>query len=73
MPISRIEITLHKNKGKSLMLYTLLNHRAIFNTGATPGAQIHNDTAGAFFDFYFEVAGVALDAFKICVGDQFDI
>jgi hypothetical protein len=51
----------------------LLNHRAVFHAGTTTGAQIHIDAAGAFFNFYLEIAGFALDAFKICVGDQFDV
>jgi hypothetical protein len=68
-----IEITLHENEGKLLMLCALLNHRAVFNTGTAPGAQIHLNAAGALFDFYLEMAGVALDAFKICIGDQFDV
>jgi hypothetical protein len=51
----------------------LLNHRAVFHTGTAAGAQVHVDAAGAFFDSYLEVAGVALDAFKICIGDQFDV
>ena len=55
------------------MLCALLNHRAIFDAGTATGAQIHIDAAGALFDFDLEVAGVALDAFKIRVGDQFDV
>lgn len=55
------------------MSYTLLNHRAVFDTGAASGAQVHLDAACPFFDFYLEMAGVALDAFKICIGDQFDV
>jgi hypothetical protein len=56
-----LEITLHENEAKLLLLCALLNHRAVFNTGTAPGAQIHVDAAGAFFDFYLEMAGVALD------------
>ena len=55
------------------MLCALLNHRAIFDAGTAAGAQIHVDAGGALFDFDLEVAGVALDAFKIRVGDQFDV
>jgi len=51
----------------------LLNHRAIFNAGTAAGAQIHIDTACAFFDFYLEIAGFARNAFKVCIGDQFDV
>jgi hypothetical protein len=51
----------------------LLNHRAVFDAGATAGTQVHVDAAGALFDFYLEIAGLALDAFKICIGDQFDV
>jgi hypothetical protein len=50
-----------------------LDHRAVFHTGSAPGAQIHFDAAGTFFNFDLEVAGVALDAFKIRIGDQFDV
>jgi hypothetical protein len=68
-----IEITLHKNEGKMLMLCALLNHRTVFNTGTATGAQIHFDAAGAFSDFNLEIAGVPLDAFKVRIGDQFNV
>ena len=56
-----------------LISCALLNYRAVFNTGAAPGAQIHLDTARTLFDFYLEIAGLAGNAFKICVGDQFNV
>ncbi len=68
-----MENTLHENESKLVLSCALLNHRAVFNTGTAPGAQIHLNAAGAFFDFYLEMAGVPLDAFKICIGDQFDV
>ena len=55
------------------MLGALLNHRAVLHTGATTGAQIHFYAAGAFFDFDLEIARFARNAFKIRVGDQFDV
>ncbi len=55
------------------MLCALLNHRAVFNTGSAPGAQIHPDAAGAFFDGDLEIAGLALDCFKIRVSDEFNV
>ena len=51
----------------------LLDHRAIFHTGAASGAQVHFYAAGAFFDFYLEIARFTRDTLKICVCDQFDI
>jgi hypothetical protein len=64
---------LHGNERNMLILCALLNHRAVFNTGTAPGAQIHLNASGALFDFDLEIAGVALDAFKIRIGDQFDV
>jgi hypothetical protein len=55
------------------MSRALLNHRAVFNTGTTSGAQIHLDTAGALFDCNLEITGAARDAFKVCISDQFDV
>jgi hypothetical protein len=51
----------------------LLNHWAVFNAGTTAGAQVHVDAAGTLLHFNLEIARLALDAFKICVGDQFDV
>jgi hypothetical protein len=56
-----------------LISCALLNYRAVFNTGAAPGAQIHLDTARTLFDGYLEIAGFAGNTLKICVGDQFDV
>ena len=46
---------------------------AIFHTGAASGAAIFDDGAGAFFDLDLEIPGRAFHAFKVRIGDQFDI
>jgi hypothetical protein len=51
----------------------LLRNRAIFHTGTATRTQIHFDEAGAFADFDLEIAGISLNRFQICVGDQFDV
>jgi hypothetical protein len=51
----------------------LNDDRAIFHAGAASGATIFDDGAGAFFDFDLEIPGRAFHAFKVCIGDQFDI
>jgi len=48
-------------------------HGEIFNTCPATGAAVFDDSAGTFFDFDLEIAGSALDALNVCVGDQFDI
>ena len=51
----------------------LNDHRAILNTGTASGAAVFDDSAGTLFNFDFEISGRPLHAFKIRVGDQFDI
>jgi len=48
-------------------------HGTIFNTCTASGAAVLDDTAGAFSDFDLEIAGRSLDAFKVRIGDQFDV
>jgi hypothetical protein len=57
----------------TFILRSGLDHRAVLDTGAAPGAEIHFDAAGTLFDFDLEVAGTPLDAFKIRVSDQLDV
>ena len=53
--------------------HRLLNHGAVFHTGAAPRAQIHVNASSAFSDLYLEVSGFAVNGFKIRIGDEFDI
>jgi hypothetical protein len=53
--------------------HILSDHRAILNTGAAPGATVFDDRAGPFSDFDLEVAGRALHAFKVCIGNKFNV
>ena len=53
--------------------HILNDHRAILNTGAASGTAVFDDRAGPFSDFDLEVAGGALHAFKICIGNQFNV
>jgi len=58
---------------RSACSHILNDHRAIFNTSAAPGTTIFDDRAGLFPDFDLEVAGGALYAFKICIGNKFNV
>jgi hypothetical protein len=51
----------------------LENYGTIFNACTTAGAAVFDDSAGAFSDFDFEIARGPLDAFYVCVSDQFDV
>jgi hypothetical protein len=53
--------------------HILNDHRAILNTGAASGTTIFDDRAGLFSDFDLEVAGGALNAFKVCIGNKFNV
>jgi len=61
------------NTVQSRLICGRLHNGAIFDTGATPGTQVHIDAPGAFFDLDLEIAGFAFDGFKICVCDEFDV
>jgi hypothetical protein len=58
---------------ESACCHILNDHRAILNTGAASGTTIFDDRAGLFSDFDLEVSGGALYAFKICIGNQFNV
>jgi hypothetical protein len=49
------------------------DHRAILNTGAASGTAVFDDRTSPFFNFNLEVAGGALYAFKVCIGNQFNV
>jgi hypothetical protein len=51
----------------------IVHHRAVFNTNATPGAQIHVDAPGPFPNLHFEIPRGSLHRLKIRIGDEFDI
>jgi len=51
----------------------LENHGTIFNTCTAAGAAILDDTAGAFSNLDFEISGGAFYAFKVRIGDQFNV
>ena len=53
--------------------HILNDYRAILNTGTTSGTTVFDDRAGLFSDFDLEVAGGALHAFKVCIGNQFNV
>jgi hypothetical protein len=53
--------------------HILNDHRAIFDARAASGTAVFDDGAGSLFDFDFEIAGGALNAFKVCVGNQFNV
>ncbi len=53
--------------------HILNDHRAILNTGAASGTTVFDDSAGTLSNFDLEISGRSLHAFKIRVGDQFDI
>jgi hypothetical protein len=58
---------------RSACSHILNDHRAILNTGAASGTTIFNDRTGLFSNFDLEIAGGALYAFKICIGNKFNV
>ena len=53
--------------------HILNNHRAIFNTGTASGTTVFDDSAGPLSDFDLEIAGGSLHAFKVCIGNKFNV
>ena len=51
----------------------LNDHRAILNTGTASGTTVFDDGAGPLSDFDLEVAGGSLHAFKVCIGNKFNV
>lgn len=47
-----------------------LHDRAVFNTCAAPGTQIHINASRTLFNFYLEIAGFAFNTFKIRICDK---
>jgi hypothetical protein len=46
-----------------------LGNRAVFNTRAASGAQIHVNAPGPLFDLDFEISGFAFNGFQIRICD----
>jgi hypothetical protein len=50
-----------------------LGYRAVLNAGAASRAQIFNDAASPFSDFYLEFTRGSFNGFNVRVGDELDV
>jgi hypothetical protein len=50
-----------------------LGHRAVLHAGAASRAQIFDDAAGPFSDFYLEFTRGSFNGFNVRVGDKLDV